>query len=168
MKRMLPLLLATVVTTLPIASPSPSPVPDPCAHRLFCGKIRFVPQNADERRAFFANAEASLIDGIVTAHYVRGNPVNEADPIVRPFVRNGLPSLALGWGLIEIGQRSAMRAFHLNESRADDFTLGGHVSGVASWLSPRTYSWGVSPKLIYSNPYVQQRWIMYDAMPASY
>jgi hypothetical protein len=158
---MLSLLMASLVTVVNVASPSPSP--NPCARRIFCGRIRLVPADPDERRSFYANAVASFVDGVVTAHYVRGNPSNESDPIVRPFVRSGLPSLTFGWSLMEIGQRTVAHVFHLNEARTDDFTLSQHMSGVASWLSPQTYSWGVAPKLIYSNPYIEQRWIMYDA-----
>jgi hypothetical protein len=158
---LLPLLLASVTSIFSPASPTPAP--DPCAHRIFCGRIRIVPADPAERRSFFANAIASLVDGIVTAHYVNGNPANESDPIVRPFVRGGMPALMLGWGVMELGQRNLARSFHISEDRADDFTLGSHISGVASWLSPRAYAWGVPPRLIYSDPYVEQSWIRYDS-----
>jgi hypothetical protein len=158
---MLPLLLASLTA---LVSPAlPTPVSNPCVHRIFCGAIRIVPRDPVERRAFLANAAASLVDGIVTAHFTRGVASNESDPIVRPFVGGGIPAMMFGWGVLEIGQRSIARDFHLSQTRADDFTLGGHVSGVASWLSPRTYAWGLPPRLIYSNPYVEQVWIRYDS-----
>jgi hypothetical protein len=149
-----------------MAAVSPSPPPDPCAHRAFCGPIRLVPADPVQRRSFYANVAASIVDGIVTSHFAHGDPANEANPVVRPFVRNGLPSLVLGWGLMEIGQRSVARTFHLNEARVDDFTLSQHIAGVASWLSPVTYAWGTPPKLIYGNSYIQQRWIIYDVAPS--
>jgi hypothetical protein len=158
---MLLVLLASVTAILTPALPTPAP--NPCAHRLFCGPIRIVPSDPVERRSFLANAAASLADGIVTAHFTHGIPSNESDPIVRPFVSGGIPTMMFGWGVMELGQRSIAHDFHLSESRADDFTLGGHISGVASWLSPRTYAWGVPPRLVYSNPYIEQVWIRYDS-----
>jgi len=153
-----------------VVVPTPTPAPAPCqaAHRLFCGPIRLVPQDPVERNAFVGNAIATLIDGIVTATNTRGNPALEANPAMRPFVRGGLPGLLLGWASMEVGQRAIAREFHLDDSRVETMTLSQHLSGIASWLSPRTYGWIPNEWQMYHQPLVENAWIRYDANAGRY
>lgn len=158
---MLHLLLAIVLTQ---PAPTPTP-PDPCkaAHRVLCGRIRLVPADADKRRVFVGNMIASLIDGVVTANDTHGNPSLEGNPVMRPFVRGRLPELLLGWGSMEIAQHTVAHTFHLSDSRLDAFAMSQHLSGVASWLSPRTYGWMPNQWAAYHQPIAESAWIRYDA-----
>jgi hypothetical protein len=143
---------------------------DPCkaAHRLICGPIRIVPRDPNARRAMIANAVVTLADGIVTSVNTHGNPTLEGDPLVRPFVRGGLPHLLLGWASMEIGHRALAHAFHLSDRRVEDFTIREHVAGIASWLSPRTYAWMPNEWQAYHQPYAEAAWIRYDATLGKY
>lgn len=163
---MLPFVLGALLV---VPAPSPSPVP-PCkaAHRMFCGPIRLLPADPQARSVFIGNEIATLIDGIVTAKNTRGNPSLEANPVVRPFVRGGLGGLLLGWSAMEIGQHAVTRQFHLSDSRFDSFTLRQHVSGVASWLSPRTYAWMPNEWEAYHQPFAEAAWIRFDATAGRY
>lgn len=160
-------LLASVLVMLP--TPTPSPIP-PCqaAHRLFCGPIRLVPRDPEAREAFIGNAIATLVDGIVTAKNTHGDPKLEGNPVVRPFVRGGFPSLLLGWASMEAGQHALARHFHLDDARIESMTLSQHVSGIASWLSPRTYGWVPNEWQMYHQPLVEQAWIRWDASGSRY
>ena len=163
---MLHFVLAVLLTP---ATPLPPP-PDPCkaTHRLFCGPIRFVPRDGDERRAFVANTIATLVDGVVTSVNTHGNPALEANPVVRPFVRGGLPNLLLGWSAMELVQRSAAHAFRLSDTRMEAITTEQHVSGIASWLSPRTYGWMPGEWQEYHQPFAEDAWIRFDATGGRY
>jgi len=163
---MLSFLLGALLLDTP---PTPSPAP-PCqaAHRVFCGPIRLVPADPQERNAFVGNAIATLFDGIVTAKNTHGNPALEANPVVRPFVRGGLPDLFLGWMSMEVGQRAIARQFHLADSRIETMSLSEHLSGIASWLSPRTYGWVPNEWQMYHQPFVENAWIRYDATAGHY
>ncbi|HTX56875.1 MAG TPA: hypothetical protein VMD47_07205 [Candidatus Acidoferrales bacterium] len=156
---MLPFLLGALLA-VPAASPSP---PCQAAHRLFCGAIRLVPRDPQERRAFVGNAIGTLIDGIVTARNTRGNPALEGNPFVRPFVRGGFGELLLGWTGMEIGQRSIAHHFHLEDTRIESMALSEHLSGIASWLSPRTYGWIPNEWQAYHQPYIEGAWVRFDA-----
>jgi hypothetical protein len=164
---MFSLLLSASLVVVP--TPTPRPVP-PCqaAHRLFCGPIRLVPRDPQERTAFVDNAIATLIDGVVTATNTRGNPSLEANPVMRPFVRGGLPGLLLGWTGMEVGQRTIARRFHLDDTRIESMTLSEHLSGIASWLSPRTYGWVPNEWQMYHQPAVEAAWIRWDANAGRY
>jgi hypothetical protein len=158
---MLHLLLAIVLT-----QPAPaSPPADPCKteHRLFCGPIRIVPRNPQRRNAFVANMIASVVDGVVTNSRTRGNPALEGNPIMRPFIRGGVAGMLLGWGSMEVTQHFVARTFHLSDARLDSFALAQHVSGVASWLSPRTYGWMPNEWAAYHQPIAESAWIRYNA-----
>ena len=163
---MLSLLLGVLVLS-PVPTPPPAP-PCQAAHRLFCGPIRLVPQNPQERNAFVGNAIATLFDGIVTAKNTHGNPALEGNPIVRPFVHGGLPGLLLGWAGMEVGQRAIAKEFHLDDSRIETMTLSEHLSGIASWLSPRTYGWVPNEWQMYHQPIVEGAWMRYDATAGKY
>lgn len=154
---------------LVVPAPTPSPV-DPCkaAHRIVCGPIRLFPKDPLARGALIDNAIATLFDGIVTAKHTHGDPSLEANPVMRPFVRGGLGGLLLGWSAMEIGQRSIARQFHLSDSRADAFAFRQHVSGVASWLSPRTYAWMPGEWEAYHQPFAEAAWIRFDATAGRY
>lgn len=163
-------MLSFVLSALLLESPpTPSPAP-PCqaAHRLVCGPIRLVPRDPEERDAFVGNAIATLVDGVVTAKNTHGNPALEGNPVMRPFVRGGLPGLLLGWTSMEIGQRAIARRFHLDDSRLETMTLNQHLSGIASWLSPRTYGWMPNEWQMYHQPCVEQVWMRYDATAGKY
>ncbi|MGB6984785.1 MAG: hypothetical protein WBD74_02280 [Candidatus Aquilonibacter sp.] len=104
----------------------------------------------------------------MTAKNTHGNPALESNPFVRPFVRGGLPGLLLGWAGMEVGQRAIARQFHLEDSRIETMTLSQHLSGIASWLSPRTYGWVPNEWQMYHQPWVEQAWIRYDATAGRY
>lgn len=163
-------MLHFVLAVLLQPAATPSPAPDPCkaAHRLICGPIRFVPRDSQERQAFIGNTIATLVDGIVTAQNTRGNPALEGNPVVRPFVRGGLPDLLLGWASMEVAQRSVAHTFHLSDERMETFTMRQHVSGVASWLSPRTYAWTPDEWESYHQPFAEDAWIRFDASGGRY
>lgn len=153
---------------LVVASPTASPAPCNGAHHLFCGAIRLVPRDPDARRAFVSNAVATLFDGIVTAKNTHGDPSLEANPVVRPFIRGRLPGLLLGWSAMEAGQHVVARTFHLDDGRVEAFTLQQHVSGIASWLSPRTYAWMPNEWAAYHQPYAEAAWIRFNATGGRY
>lgn len=156
-----------VLLLAPVPTPSPAP---PCyaAHRLFCGTIRLVPRDPQERSAFVSNAIATLVDGIVTAKNTHGNPALEGNPVVRPFVRFGLPGLLFGWASMEVGQRAIAHHFHVDDSRIETMTLSQHLSGIASWLSPRTYGWVPNEWQMYHQPAIEGAWMRYDATAGKY
>lgn len=160
-------LLLGVLLLTPLPTPLPTP---PChtAHRLFCGPIHFVPSDPQDRGAFLGNAIATLFDGIVTAKNTRGNPALEGNPMVRPFVRGGLPDLFLGWASLEIGQRAIAHHFHVEDSRIEAMTLSQHLSGIASWLSPRTFGWVPNEWQMYHQPAVEGAWMRYDVTAGKY
>jgi hypothetical protein len=153
-----------------LAVPAPAPSPAPCksAHRLFCGPIRILPRDGDARGAVIGNAIATLVDGVVTAKNTHGNPALEANPMVRPFVRGGLPGLLLSWTTIDIGQHALAREFHLADARVETAALGAHLSGIASWLSPRTYGWMPDEWDAYHQPYEEAAWIRFNATAGHY
>jgi hypothetical protein len=157
---MLPLFLGALLVA-PTPTPSPS---DPCktAHRLFCGSIHLVPRDPQERVAFVDNAIATFVDGIVTATNTHGNPALEANPVVRPFVRGGLPGLLFGWASMDIGQRVIAQRFHLEDSRIESMALSEHLSGIASWLSPRTFGWVPNEWQMYHQPAIEDAWMRWD------
>lgn len=157
---MLHLLLSTLLV---VPSPTPSPLPCKTAHHMFCGPIRLMPREPQARVAFIGNAIATLVDGIVTSVNTHGNPALEANPVVRPFVRGGLPELLAGWSALEIGQHFVTHEFHLSDSRVETFTFQQHVSGVASWLSPRTYAWLPNEWEAYHQPFAEAAWMRFDA-----
>ncbi len=161
----------SLVLSALLVVPTPTPAPaDPCktAHRLFCGSIRFVPRDPQERSTFIDNAIATFVDGIVTATNTHGNPSLEANPVVRPFVRGRLPGLLFGWATMDIGQRAIARKFHLDDSRIESMTLSQHLSGIASWLSPRTYGWVPNEWEMYHQPAIEDAWMRYDATNGQY
>jgi hypothetical protein len=153
---------------LVVPAPTPSPAPCRAAHRLICGAIRIVPSDSQARGAVVSNALATLVDGIVTAKNTRGNPALEANPMVRPFIRGGLPGLLLGWTTLEIGQHALMREFHLTDSRVETAALDQHLSGIASWLSPRTFGWMPDEWDAYHQPYSEAAWIRFNATGGHY
>ncbi len=131
----------------------------PTAHALRnIGPIRIMPRDLAARRAFFANTELALLDGLITMHGTGGNPALEADPAVRPFVRGGLASLAFGWAAGEIAQRSIAHTLHFNPARLDYFSASSHLAGIASWMSPHTYAFGLNP-WDYGDPITAAFWI---------
>lgn len=162
---MLHFLLAALLV---VPAPTPSPAPCQAAHRFLCGPIRLIPRDSQARDAVMGNAIATFVDGIVTAKNTRGNPALEANPMVRPFVRGGLPGLLLGWTTLEIGQHALAREFHLDDSRVETFTLGQHLSGIASWLSPRTFAWMPDEWSAYHQPYTEASWIRFNATGGRY
>jgi hypothetical protein len=154
-----------------LVSPTPTPSPVPAcraAHHLFCGPIRLIPRDPEERDAFLGNAVATLLDGIVTAKNTHGNPALEGNPVMRPFVRGGLPGLLLGWTSMDVGQRAFAHQFHIADSHIETMTMSQHLSGIASWLSPRTYGWMPDEWQMYHQPVVEFAWIRYDATAGHY
>ncbi len=72
------------------ATPSPAPSStvsyisakgpeDPCKHRVFCGRIAFVPRDPVERRAFYMKLGTQFLDGVITAVGLRGSRAQYAD-----------------------------------------------------------------------------------------
>lgn len=157
---MLPFIMAALLT---VPAPSPPPSPPCVAHRLFCGAIRIVPRDPSERTVFVSNAIATLADGIVTAIHTHGDPQLEQNLALRPFIRGGLPGLLLGWSVMQIGQHAIDRRFHLSDERMQGFALQQHISGIASWLSPRTFAWTPNEWEAYHQPIAEAAWIRYDA-----
>jgi hypothetical protein len=172
---------------MPIATPEPSPTPsptpltfsqgdgigysyslgsavtpNPCAHRWFCGPIRLVPKTADGRRALLADIGLAVFDGILTRNGTGGNPAYEADPLVRPFVRGGLPSMAAGWLSLGLLRSTLAHTAHIDPGWTTWYEAGQHLAGIASWLSPRTYAFGLI-RSAYQMPGVESAWIRYDA-----
>jgi hypothetical protein len=144
--------------------PAPSPEPPPCeTRRFFCGGIRLVPSDPEARKMWVGNALATLADGVVTSINTRGNPQMEANVVMRPFVRGRLPGLLLGWTAMQMGQHALDQRFHISDTRMQGFAMQQHISGIASWLSPRTYAWTPGQWQAYHQPIAEAAWIRYDA-----
>ncbi|HEY5257235.1 MAG TPA: hypothetical protein VIJ12_02545 [Candidatus Baltobacteraceae bacterium] len=139
----------------------------PTAHALHnIGPIRIIPRDLAERRAFFADAELAVLDGLITMGGTHGNPAREADPLVAPFVRGGFSSLAFSWAGGEILQRSLARMTRVDPARLDYFSASSHLAGIASWLSPDTYGWGTTPFEKY-DPVAEGAWMRYNLCGAA-
>jgi hypothetical protein len=150
-----------VLLTLPAPTPAPPP---PCSQRrFFCGAVRLIPAGSEARRMWIGTAVATLADGVITAINTHGDPQLESNPVMRPFVRARLPGLLLGWTAMQIGQHVLDEGFHLSDERMQAFSLQQHISGVASWLSPRTYAWTPNEWESYHQPIAEAAWIRFDA-----
>jgi hypothetical protein len=175
---------------LPIATPEPDPTPsptsltfsqsdgpgysyslvptavNPCNHRWFCGPIRLLPTSVEGRRALLVDIGLAVFDGILTRNGTGGNPAYEADPVVRPFIRGGLPSMAAGWLSLALLRSSLAHSAHIDPGWTTWYEAGQHLAGIASWLSPRTYAFGLI-RSSYQTPVVEDAWIRHNAIYGS-
>ncbi|HET9394189.1 MAG TPA: lytic transglycosylase domain-containing protein [Candidatus Rubrimentiphilum sp.] len=115
------------------------------------GPVHLLPSDPAERKALLINAASALVDGFITAHGTHGDPRFEGDPLVRPFVRGGMPSMIAGWTLPVI-LRSALVHSASTRTELDLWEARSHIFGVGSWLSPQAYPMDPAQRLQYADP----------------
>ena len=123
------------------ARPGVAVAADPCRHRVLCGAIRVVPRDPVERAAFVERVTAQLVDGIVTAAGLRArspylpNTSYEADPVVRPFSRGGLPTLLAAGIAWDIASGATTRRWSPSDrTQLDRSETAMHAWGIGTWL----------------------------------
>lgn len=73
------LLVLLALTAASTSLATAEPIPNPCAHRIFCGPVRLVPKDPGERRAFYLRIGLQIADGIVTSAGLRSNRATYPD-----------------------------------------------------------------------------------------